>query len=115
MVSKRKRVVGSKDRGKSLDMRWSASRPLEAVHRLVLYAAPPRGASAASMEAAGGRRRPPEAAGRHENGGTHLHHAAAEQQAAAQQARMNSGFMSLLTDLGTVDFSWMMYCFFMFV
>ena len=61
------------------------------------------------------RWRPPEAAGRHENGGTHLHHAAAEQQAAAQQARMNSGIKSLLADLGTVDFSWMMYCFLMFV
>ena len=99
MVSKRKRVVGSKDRGKSLDMRWSASRPLEAVHRLVLRRAAPRGASAAAMEAAA-----TVAAGRHENGGTHLHHAAAEQQAAAQQARMNSGFKSLLADLGTVDF-----------
>ena len=55
------------------------------------------------------------AAGRHENGGTHLHHAAAEQQAVAQQARMNSGFKSLLTDLGTVDFSCMIHCFLMFV
>ena len=48
-----------------------------------------------------------EAGGRHENGGTHLHHAAAEQQAAAQQARMNSGFKSLLAELGGVDFNWM--------